>query len=88
MNIFRSVDETNNFMISGIEYDVLTIINSALKHKLSEIKLRGIRTKKMKNETTSAEMIKQLNDEIQYCKYIQSKLENSLQKLHHALTDI
>ena len=88
MNIFRSVDGTNNFMISGIEYDMLSIMNSALKQKLSEIKSRAVRTKKMKNETTSAEMIKQLNDEIQYCKYIQSKLENSLQKIHYALTDI
>ena len=88
MNIFRSVDGTNNFMISGIEYDMLSIMNSALKQKLSEIKSRAVRTKKMKNETTSSEMIKQLNDEIQYCKYIQSKLENSLQKIHYALTDI
>ena len=88
MNIFRSVDETNNFMISGIEYDLLSIMNSALKHKLSEIKSRAVRTKKMQNETTSKEMIEQLKDEIDYCKYIQSKLEKSLQKIHYALTDI
>jgi len=88
MNIFRSVDETNNFMISGIEYDVLSLMNSALKHKLSEIKSRAIRTKQMKKETTSMEMISQLNEEIQYCKYIQSQIENILQKTHNALTNI
>lgn len=88
MNIFRSVDETNDFLISGVDYDILSLINSSLKNKLSEIKSRIIRTHKIKNESTDANVIKQLKDEIDYLKYIQSKLESSLQKIHTALGNI
>jgi predicted nucleic acid-binding Zn-ribbon protein len=88
MNIFRSVDETNDFLISGVDYDILALINSSLKNKLSEIKSRIIRTHKIKNESTDANVIKQLKDEIDYLKYIQSKLESSLQKIHTALGNI
>jgi predicted nucleic acid-binding Zn-ribbon protein len=88
MNIFRSVDETNDFLISGVDYDILSLINSSLKNKLSEIKSRIIRTHNIKNESTDANVIKQLKDEIDYLKYIQSKLESSLQKIHTALGNI
>ena len=88
MNIFRSVDETNDFLISGVDYDILSLINSSLKNKLSEIKSRIIRTQNIKNESTDANVIKQLKDEIDYLKYIQSKLESSLQKIHIALGNI
>tara|TARA_R110002153_G_scaffold242165_1_gene397393 strand:- start:178 stop:444 length:267 start_codon:yes stop_codon:yes gene_type:complete len=88
MNIFRSVDETNNFLISGVDYDFLSLINSSLIKKLEEVKSRMIRTKKMKNETTNKEMILQLKEEVDYCKYVKHNLEQSLQKIHLALTDI
>ena len=88
MNIFRSVDGTNNFLISDVEYDFLSLINSSLINKLEEVKSRIIRTKKMQNETTNKEMILQLREEVGYCNYVKSNLEQSLQKIHLALTDI
>lgn len=88
MNVYKSVDNTNTYLISGIDYDVLSLINSALKNKILEVNSRIVRTEQLKNETTDKEVINQLKDEINYLKYMKSKIESSLQKLHSALTEI
>lgn len=86
MNIFKSVDETNSFMLTNIDYEMLAIINSSLKKKLSEINSRIVQTEQLKLETTTKAMIQQLKDEISYLRNVKSELESVLQKLHSALT--
>lgn len=88
MNLFRSVDETNNFLISGMDYDTLSLINSGLKYKLSEIESRIVRTEQSKIETTDKDVIKQLKNEIDYLKYAKSKIKTSRQKIYNALNNI
>jgi hypothetical protein len=88
MNVFKSVDETNSFMLTNIDYEMLAIINSSMKKKLSEINSRIVQMEQFKLEPTTKAMIQQLKDEISYLRNVKSEIESVLHKFHSALTSI
>ena len=88
MNVFKSIDDSNTFMISGISYDMICVINSSLKNKISEINSRIVRTEMLKKETSDRDIFIQLKNEIEYLNDVVSSIKELQQNIYCTLDNI
>jgi predicted nucleotidyltransferase len=88
MNVFKSIDDSNTFMISGISYDMISVINSSLKNKISEINSRIVRTEMLKKETSDRDIFIQLKNEIEYLNDVVSSIKELQQNIYCTLDNI
>ena len=88
MNVFKSIDDSKTFMISGISYDMICVINSSLKNKISEINSRIVRTEMLKKETSDRDIFIQLKNEIEYLNDVVSSIKELQQNIYSTLDNI
>lgn len=88
MIIHKSLDDSNNYLITDVDYEILTIIHSSLVVKSKSIASRTKKTESLLTEYSDKKVIHQLKKEIFYLQELNQKLDDTIQIIQKTLENI
>ena len=88
MIIHKSLDNSNNYLITDVNYEILTIIHSSLVVKSKSINSRTKKTQSLLTEYSDKKVIHQFKKEILYLQELNNKLDDTIQIIKKTLENI
>jgi hypothetical protein len=86
MNVFNSLDNSSGFLISNIDYEMITLIKSSMSHKLNSIKGRIIMLQNSIKHSHDKDIIRDYQRQINYFQNLIIKIKESIDKIDNALS--
>tara|TARA_R110000772_G_scaffold27772_1_gene70497 strand:+ start:535 stop:801 length:267 start_codon:yes stop_codon:yes gene_type:complete len=88
MNIFKSIDNNQAFIITGLSYEMLSIIKTGLIFKLETINTKISNGNIIILENTNPNYHKQLKSEILFFKELKKEVSINIERIDNAIYNI